>query len=133
MSEAPILIGIGACCSGLPIVAAVMVAVFRMVIGSPPTFTVSVGVVASVAGNIKSTNAVPIGKVMLPAPSGHVIQYRTSVQHRVIEPAASLQYTLYIFLAPLCDWIIAVANCGVAIAVFHLDFVLLPYTCSGSC
>jgi len=55
----PIGIGIGACCRGLPIVAAVMVAVLRMVIGSPPTFTVSVGVEANVAANIRSTRAAP--------------------------------------------------------------------------
>lgn len=83
-NEEPIGIGMGACCNGLPIVAAVIVAVFRMVIGSPPissknrricfyALTVSVGVVANVAAKIKSTNAAPIGNVMLDAPSGQVI------------------------------------------------------------
>lgn len=90
-SEEPIGIGIGACCSGRPIVAAVMVAVFRMVIGNPPTgqlnqtnlnqqLTVRVGVDASVAANIRSTRAAPIGNVMLEAPSGHVILPAASEQ-----------------------------------------------------
>lgn len=79
-SEAPCGMSIGACITGRIMVAAVSVAVFRIVTGSPPTFTVSVGVVAKVAANIRSASCAPIGNVMLAAPSG-----------QVIEPAASLQ------------------------------------------
>lgn len=80
LNAAPEVIEMGACCIGLPMVAAVIVAVFRMVYGWPPTYKVSVGVVANVAAKMMSVTQTSIGNVTDEAPSGHVTDPAASEQ-----------------------------------------------------